>query len=119
MKHFPSFIKNSANRVPSSQQHTEDIEGYYFTANNGSQAVLWECHADRESEQHRHEFDEYILCVAGEYIACFEDREVALAPGEELLISAGTLQWGRCKAGTRTIHVFAAQRIHNPLEISD
>jgi len=111
MKHFPDFIKASANKVPSSQQHTQDIEGYYFTGNDGSQVVLWECYADRISEKHRHEFDEYILCVSGEYVACFEDREVVLGQGDELKISAGTLQWGRCQAGTRTIHVFSGQRI--------
>ena len=57
MKDFPDFIKREANRVGKSQQNTEDIEGYYYTASDGSQAALWTQYADRTSKEHCHDFD--------------------------------------------------------------
>jgi len=30
MNHFPDFMKNPRNKIEASQQHTEDIEGYFF-----------------------------------------------------------------------------------------
>jgi len=112
MQRFPEFLKSKQNRVPSDQQFTADIEGYYYSGKDGSQVAFWECHADRVSSKHSHVFDEYILCVSGEYVACFNDQEIVLKPGDELLIEAGREQWGRCRAGTRTIHVFAGQRFN-------
>jgi hypothetical protein len=47
----------------------------------------------------------------GEYIACFEDKEVVLKPGDELYVPKETIQWGRCKAGTITISAFGGKRI--------
>jgi hypothetical protein len=38
-------------------------------------------------------------------------RELRLKPGDELFIPKGTEQWGRCRAGTRTIHAFGGRRI--------
>lgn len=111
MKHFPDFMKTPANRVDASQQNTDDIEGYCFQGADGSQMAFWECRTDRVSEKHAHDFDEYMVCVAGEYTAYLEGRETVLKPGDELFIPKGTVQWGRCTAGTRTIHAFGGQRI--------
>ena len=111
MKDFPDFMKNEMNRVPGSAQNTEDIEGYYYTAPGGGQMAFWTCYCARESTKHRHDFDEYTIIVAGRYTACFEDREIVLNPGDELFVPAGTLQWGRCIAGTRSIHAFGGKRI--------
>lgn len=112
MKHFPGFMKNEVNKVEASQQNTSDIEGYYFEGRDNSQIVLWECHADRTSKIHKHGFDEYILCVSGEYTAYLNGKEIVLKPGNELVIPSGTEQWGKCTAGTRTIHAFGGVRIH-------
>jgi quercetin dioxygenase-like cupin family protein len=94
MINFPDFMKAGANKVPAAKQNTSDIEGYYYTANDGSQMAFWTCYSDRESKMHQHDFDEYVVCVCGQYTACFsEGREVVLHPGDELFIPAGTEQW--------------------------
>ncbi len=111
MNTFPDFIKKPENRVDSSQQNTEDIEGYYFQSIDETQMAFWECHADRISKKHTHSFDEYMVCVAGEYTVYLNDQEIVLKPGDELHIPKGTEQWGKCIKGTRTIHVFGGQRI--------
>lgn len=104
-------MRRSANKIAGSQQHTNDIEGYYYTANDGSQVAFWHCYSDQTSEKHCHEFDEFIVCLSGQYFACFLGEEHLLSAGDELLIPAGTLQWGRCLAGTRTIHFFGGKRV--------
>ena len=81
---FPEFMFRSQNMIPASQQNTPDIEGYYYTANDGSQMAFWIYKADRVSKEHTHDYDEYMLCVEGEYIV---------------------------KAGTRSIHAFGGQRV--------
>jgi quercetin dioxygenase-like cupin family protein len=111
MEHFPDFMKNPKNKIDPTQQNTPDIEGYYYEAADGSQMAFWECHSDRTSKKHVHDFDEYTICVSGEYVACFEDKEIILKPGDELYVPKGTVQWGRCKAGTRTISAFGGKRI--------
>ena len=63
-------MKNPINMVGSSQQNTADIEGYYFQGADETQIAFWECHADRVSKKHIHPFDEYTVCVSGEYTAC-------------------------------------------------
>lgn len=116
MEHFPDFMKNPKNKIDPSRQNTPDIEGYYYEAADGSQMAFWECHSDQISKKHVHDFDEYTICVSGEYVACFEEREIVLKPGDELYVPAGTVQWGRCKAGTRTISAFGGKRISQTKE---
>jgi quercetin dioxygenase-like cupin family protein len=111
MKTFPDFIKSSQNKVDASQQNTDDIEGYYFQGADDTQIAFWECHADRISKKHAHPFDEYMVCVSGEYTAYLDEQEIVLKPGDELYIPKGTEQWGKCIAGTRTIHAFGGKRI--------
>ncbi len=111
MNHFPDFMKNIKNKVDSSQQHTRDIEAYYFEGKDDSQVAFWECHKDRISEKHSHDFDEYLVCVSGEYTAYVNDEKHTLQPGDELVIPRGTEHWGVCKAGTRTIYAFGGKRI--------
>ena len=111
MEHFPEFMKNIKNMVNPSQQNAADIEGYYYEGKDDSQIAFWECHSDRISNKHTHDFDEYMICVSGEYIAYLDDKEIILKPGDKLLIPRGTEQWGKCKAGTRTIHAFGGKRI--------
>lgn len=111
MTNFPDFIMREANLVGKAQQNTEDVEGYYYTANDGSQAVLWTCRSEKISKEHRHYFDEYMLCISGQYTVISDGKETLLYPGDEIFIPAGTLQSGRCISGTRSLHVFGATRI--------
>lgn len=111
MEEFPEFMKRSTNQVPLQQQNTSDIQGYYYTAQDGSQMAFWTCLADRISIEHMHDYDEYMVCLSGEYISIVNGKEIVLHAGDELCIPRGTLQGGRCKAGTRTIHAFGGKRI--------
>lgn len=112
MKTFPDFIKNSKNKIDASQQNTDDIEGYYFQGSDDTQIAFWECHSERISQKHTHPFDEYMVCVCGEYTAYLNEQEIRLRPGDELYIPKGTEQWGKCIPGTRTIHAFGGKRIN-------
>lgn len=111
MEHFPAFMKNPKNKIAASQQNTNDVEGYYFQGKDDSQIAFWECHSDRTSNKHTHDFDEYMICLGGEYTVYMDKKEIILNPGDELLIPKGTEQWGKCKAGTRTIHAFGGRRV--------
>jgi quercetin dioxygenase-like cupin family protein len=111
MDDFPAFMKNPKNRVQAKSQHTQDVEGYYFTGRDSSQIAYWTSHAERTSEAHRHKFDEYIVCIQGQYTVIIGGKETVLKPGDEFFIPKGTLQGGRCLAGTRTIHAFGGRRI--------
>ena len=111
MKDFHDFIKSKMNHIDSSQQNTKDIDGYYFEGKDGSQMAIWTYYSDRESKEQIHEFDEYTVCVAGQYIEIFNGEEHVLNPGDEILVPKGTPHHGRVKAGTRTIHAFGGKRI--------
>jgi len=111
MDHFPNFMKRNMNRVPTQQQNTPDIDGYYYTAQDGSQMAFWTCLADRTSKEHTHDYDEYMVCLSGEYTVTIDGKETTLYIGDEIFIPKGTLQGGRCKAGTRTIHAFGGKRV--------
>ena len=114
MQNFPEFMKRPMNRVPARQQNTPDVQGYYYTAADGSQMAFWTCLTDRVSKEHRHDFDEYMVCVSGEYTVVVDGRETVLHAGDEMVIPKGSLQSGRCKAGTRTIHAFGGCRFPGP-----
>ncbi len=58
---FPKFMCNEENMIPASQQNTLDIEGYYYTANDGSQMAFWTYKADSVSKEHTHDYDEWML----------------------------------------------------------
>jgi quercetin dioxygenase-like cupin family protein len=111
MKDFPDFMKQSQNHIKSEQQNTSDVDGYYYTGLDGSQMAFWTCYADRVSQKHTHDFDEYMVCIRGQYTVIMNDQEYVLNSGDEILIPKGTEQWGRCIAGTRTIHAFGGTRI--------
>ena len=55
--------------------------------------------------------DEWMLCVEGEYIVTVDGVEYILHAGDELFIPKGSVQGGRVKAGTRSIHAFGGQRV--------
>ena len=104
-------MKNPKNKINPSQQNTDNIEGYYYNGADDSQIAIWECSSDQISKKHMHNFDEYMVCLSGEYTAYLDNEEIILKPGVELYIPKGTEQWGKCVAGTRTIHAFGGKRI--------
>ena len=111
MKDFPSFMKNPKNKINQSNQYTKDIEGYVFDGADGSQMAFWTCYANRKSAEHTHEYDEYIVCVYGQYDLMMNGEVIALKPGDEVLIPKGTAHsCERIIAGTRTIHAFGGKR---------
>ena len=113
---FPEFMKNCRNCISSKEQNTKDIEGYFYDGADGSQMAFWTYYADRTSKKHTHQFDEYMVCVCGQYTVIMNDKEYVLNPGDEILIPKGTEQSGKCIAGTRTIHAFGGKRIHGANE---
>jgi quercetin dioxygenase-like cupin family protein len=86
MKDFPEFMKNPQNQVPNQNQYNQNIEGHYYTANNGSQMAFWTAHTAGTSKTHTHPYDEYILCIQGKYTLLINGGEVDLNPGDEYLI---------------------------------
>ena len=117
MKDFPAFLKNPLNRIASSSQYTEDIEGYVFDGADGSQVAFWACAQDRVSAAHAHEFDEYLFVIQGRCVVTMGPTQVELRAGDELLVPKGTPQSIMVSAGTRTVHVFGAKRAkreHSP-----
>ena len=111
MKDFPDFMKSAKNRIDSSQQNTPDIDGYYYEGSDGSQICFWTYYSVRESKENIHEFDEYVVCVSGEYVEIFNGKEHILHAGDELLIPKKTPHHGRVRKGTRTIHAFGGKII--------
>jgi mannose-6-phosphate isomerase-like protein (cupin superfamily) len=110
MAHFPSFMKQAANRIAATSEHTQGIEGYVFDGADGSQMAFWECGSDATTAEHRHPFDEYFVVVEGCYTLMLDGREVRVEAGQECFIPKGARISGKVVAGTRTIHVFGGRR---------
>ena len=110
MEDFPKFMRNKKNRIDPKSQFTDDIEGYVFDGLNGSQMAFWTCKSDRESKEHTHDFDEYMIVVKGKIIIFLEGKKQVLNPGDECYIPKGTPIKEKCTAGTRTIHAFEKKR---------
>ncbi|MDW5551692.1 hypothetical protein [Methanosarcina sp.] len=73
-------------------------------------------YSDRVSKKQAHEFDEYMVCVSGQYTVVLNDEEFVLNSRDELFIPKGTEHLGKCIAGTRTIHAFGRKRIRRTEE---
>jgi mannose-6-phosphate isomerase-like protein (cupin superfamily) len=110
MQQFPKFMKSAANRIAPAAQHTPGVEGYVFDGVDGTQIAFWECHADANTEEHIHEFDEYFVVVEGCYTVTMDGKMVQVNAGQECVIPRGTRISGSVVAGTRTIHMFGGRR---------
>ena len=40
MKDFPEFMKSKKNRINSTEQNTEDVDGYFYEGADGKETVL-------------------------------------------------------------------------------
>ena len=72
--------------------------------------ALWIAHADRISQEHAHDFDEYVLVIEGRCAIIIGDSRTELLAGQEFVIARGTRQSMEVAAGTRTMHVFGGKR---------
>lgn len=111
MNEFPQFMKNPLNLIGKASQYTEGIEGYVFNGANGSQMAFWTCYQDRDSQEHTHEFDEYLVVVQGRYTVIINGKEAVIDAGQECHIPKGTPHAGKAVSGTRTIHCFGGKRV--------
>jgi quercetin dioxygenase-like cupin family protein len=110
MGEFPTFMKNPANRIAATSEHTRGIEGYVFDGADGSQMAFWQADTDAVTAEHVHDFDEYVIVVEGTYVLIVNGEEVRVDAGQEYHIPRGTPVAGRITAGTRTIHAFGGHR---------
>jgi len=110
MTEFPAFMKNRLNRIAVSAQATPGVEGFVFDGADGSQMAFWTCSQTAKSSEHMHEFDEYMVVVAGCYTLIIDGDKIPLRPGEEFFIPRGARHGGEVIAGTRTIHAFGGRR---------
>jgi quercetin dioxygenase-like cupin family protein len=72
--------------------------------------AFWTSYQDRTSDEHTHEYDEYLVCVYGQYRVIMNNEVITLNPGDELYIPCGVAHGGESIAGTRTIHAFGGKR---------
>ena len=111
MKDFPEFMKGPANKIAASSQSTPGVEGYVYDGADGSQMAFWTCHEVATSAPHVHDYDEYMLVVAGCYTLIVAETRVPLKAGDEYFIPRGLWHGGEVLAGTRTIHAFGGRRV--------
>ena len=81
---FPEFMFRPGNKIPASQQNTPDIEGYYYTANDGSQMAFWIYKANRVSREHQHDYDEYMHIFS----VVFQDFNLFDFPLDEVIAAS-------------------------------
>lgn len=111
MEDFPTFMKSAANRIARSSHATPGVEGWVFDGADGSQLTFWTCREQASAAAHAHDFDEYMVVVAGSYTLILGRKRITLEKGDEYLIPKGTSHAGEVLAGTRTIHMFGGRRV--------
>jgi quercetin dioxygenase-like cupin family protein len=121
MDYFPEFMKHAANRIATPSQATPEVEGYVFDGADGSQMIFWTCPENAASDEHVHDYDEYMIVVQGCYILIIsethihetriKEARIRLTAGEEYFIPRGVPHSGEVVAGTRTIHAFGGHRV--------
>jgi len=109
MNEFPEFMRKPANAI-SMKSKSQGVDGYVFDGADGSQIAIWQCAANGISQEHVHEYDEYMVVVQGHYTVITRDGIIELEPGQEHYIPRNMPHSGRFIAGTRTIHAFGGKR---------
>jgi quercetin dioxygenase-like cupin family protein len=102
--------RNPANRITRARQATPGVEGYVFDGADQSQMAFWTCSETASSEEHVHEFDEYMVVVQGCYTLLIRGERIPVKAGEEYFIPRGVPHGGEVVSGTRTIHAFGGHR---------
>jgi len=111
---FPQFIRSRRNAIAASSQ-SAGVEGWLFDGADGSQVAFWQCTRRVDSEEHVHDFDEYVVVVQGEYTVVIDGTVTVIGAGEEFLIHRGVPHSGSFIAGTRTIHAFGGRRANRQI----
>jgi quercetin dioxygenase-like cupin family protein len=109
MNEYPDFMRKPANAI-SKKSQSQGIDGYVFDGADGSQMAIWQCTTNGISQEHVHEYDEYMVVVQGQYTLSTRDGEIELKAGHEHYIQRNLPHSGKWIAGTRTIHAFGGTR---------
>src|SRR5580658_5541910 len=99
MDRFPDFMLHPANRIAKSNQATLGVEGYVFDGADGSQMAFRTCHENAASDAHVHDYDEYMLVVAGCYTLIIGGERIPVKAGAEYFIPRGVPHSGEVEAG--------------------
>lgn len=108
---LPQFVKDEKDEICSQSHFSNDIKGWVFEGASGHQATVWECDEDGQSQPHTHEFDEWLIVIAGEYMICSDSKRVPLTAGQQCYIPKGIKHWGAYKKHTQTINFFGGKRV--------
>ena len=112
MDDFPVFMKNMANAIPP-QYQSPGVTGWFYDG-IGNQMAYWICERDGASQEHQHEFEEYLVVLQGVYTLIVNNQKHVLQKGDEYFIPPGVSHSGEFVAGTRTIHCFGGSRVKRP-----
>ena len=77
------------------------MEGQVFDGADGSQLAFWTCEKSGKSEEHVHEYDEYMIVVSGQYNLIFNDQKVEIKADEEYYIPKEIRHAGENIKGTK------------------
>lgn len=110
MDNFPAFMLGPENAVPSRAQ-SEGVKGWVYHGHDDKQVAYWICEKDGISNEHSHDFDEYMMVIDGEYLLEIKGETTRLGKGDEYYIPKGVPHSGKFKAGTRTFHCFDGKRV--------
>jgi quercetin dioxygenase-like cupin family protein len=111
LKSFPAKMKNKLNKIGHESRSSDKIEGYVYDGIDGSQMAFWECKTDGMSEEHVHDYDEYMTVLQGKYTVILANNiRHEIEKGAEILIPGNTPHAGEFVKNTRTIHWFGGKR---------
>lgn len=110
MDDFPEFMKNPRNAITAGSP-SRGKDGWIFEGKDGSQMAFWTCTTNGKSEEHVHDFDEWLVVLKGQFTLVTGDRRISLIAGQEYVIPKGTPHAAEFVAGTRTIHAFGGRRV--------
>ena len=110
MNPFPQFMRNPENAVEASHQ-AGGMEGYVYDGIDGSQLVVWHCPDGGESPMHTHDYDEYAIVIQGTFTGTVDGKPIAMGPGDECFIAAGTPHDGTYSHNYRAIDAFGGRRV--------
>ena len=78
MNDFPEFMKHPYNKISARSQYSKGVEGYVFDGADGGQMTIWTCELDGRSQEHAHDFDEYLVVVQGKYTLIISGETIPL-----------------------------------------
>jgi quercetin dioxygenase-like cupin family protein len=92
-------MRRAGDRISTAPRYTPGIAGCVFDGADGG-----------ESAEHRHDIDESLLVVQGEYTVIIDGRPIPVRSGGEYVIPRGVLHGGRSIPGTWILNTFGGRR---------